>query len=172
MNAPALERLKTDEFHFSIGFHHSPGALRRKLLISPDVRRLAGALRFGAITERMISDFVSSVMSEFCKGHRLPNDLALAALAIVLELRPTDFAEEYLHDLARLKLAELSTSINVARECLKNRCSVPKHQAKSFTFPSTKDNLPVAHWVQSRLRPRVLVTPRFVSRYPACLETA
>jgi hypothetical protein len=171
MSAPELERLKTDEFHFSIGFHHSPSAVRRKLLVSPDIRRLAGALRFGAVTENMISDFVSSIMSEFCRGHRLMNDLALAALAIVLELRPTDFAEEYLHDLARLKLPEMSTSINVARECLKNRCSVPKHHAKSFTFPSN-DNPPIAPWVQIPLRTRIIVSPRFVSRYPECFEVA
>ena len=34
-------------------------------------------------------------------------------------------------------LSEMSVSIFVARECLKNRCSVPKHQAKKFKFPST-----------------------------------
>jgi hypothetical protein len=165
-----LERLKTDEFSFAVGFHHSTGSVRRKLLNSVDVRRVAAAVRFGAITESMINEFVSSVMLEYRRGHRLPDDLALAALAIVLERRPTDFAEEYLHDLARLKLAEMSTSINVARECLKNRCSVPKHQARSFNFPSDHKP-PTAHWVQILLRPRVPVSPRFVSQYPECLGT-
>jgi hypothetical protein len=71
----------------------------------------------------MIRVFISSVMSEFSKGHLLPNDLALAALAVVFELRPTDFAEEFLCDLARLQLPEMTTSILVAREYLRNRYS-------------------------------------------------
>ena len=58
---------------------------------------------------------------EFSKRRRLPNSLALAALAVILEHRATDFAEEFLHDLSRLRLSELSAAIYVARECLKNR---------------------------------------------------
>jgi len=170
MISPLLERLKTDYFNFSVGFHHSPAAVRLSVLKTRDVRHLAAALRFGAVTETMIRDFVSSIVSEFSKGRRLPNDLALAAIAVVLELRPTHFAEEYLHDLARLNLAEMRTSINVARECLKNKCSVPKHQAKSFTFPSN-DRFPTQNWVQVRRRRRISVSPRSVSRYSACLET-
>ena len=107
MTSLLLNRLKTDAFDCSIGFHHTPSAVRRRLLMSRDVRHLAAALRFGAITENMIRELVSSIMSEFSRGRRLPNDLALAAIAVVLELAPTDFAEEYLHDLARLKLAEM-----------------------------------------------------------------
>ncbi len=125
MNSPLLERLKTDDFNLSIGFHHSPARVLRHLLISQDVLHVAAAHRFGAITQSMIRDFVSSIAAEFSRGCRLSNDLALAAVAIVLELRPTGFADEYLHGLARLELTEMRISISVARECLKNECSVP-----------------------------------------------
>ncbi len=167
MTSPLLDRLKSDDFNFAIGFLHTPATVRRGLLQSPFVRHVAAALRFGSITEGMLRKFVSSIMRDFSAGHRLRNDLALAALAVVLELRPTDFAEEYLHDLARLGLAEMSTSINVARECLKNRCSVPKHQAKSFTFPAhAKPHIRFLmhkerQWGAGR-------TPRFVLQYSEC----
>jgi hypothetical protein len=177
MISPLLERLRTDDFHFSIGFHHSPAAVRRSLLMSQDVRHVAAALRFGAITQSMISDFVSTVMSDFSRGCRLPNDLALAAIAIVLELRPTAFAEEYLHDLARLELTEMRISISVARECLKNKCSVPKHQAKSFTFPSNErppiqPRMQMPQRVRLSRRVRLIVSTRRVSRYSECVETS
>ena len=162
-----LERLRGDDFNFSIGFLHSPAAVRRSLMKSPFVRHVAAALRFGAITEGIIQEFVSSIMAEFTNGLRLQNDLALAALAVALELRPTEFAEEYLHDLARLDLAEMRTSINVARECLKSRCSVPKHQAKSFVFPSN-EKPPSRPLVSRQRRWGDGLPPRSVSRYPEC----
>jgi hypothetical protein len=121
MLSPLLEQLTKDDFHISIGFIHAPASVRRALLRSNDVRWVAMALRYGLITEEMIREFTSRVMGEFAKGQRLPNDLALAALAVVLERRPTSFAEEYLLDLARLNLAEMVVSIAIARECLSNR---------------------------------------------------
>jgi hypothetical protein len=163
--------LKTDEFNFSIGFHHTPAIVRRRLLTSPPVRHIAGALRFGAITEGMLREFVASIMSEFTKGRRLPNDLALAAVAVMLELRPTDFANEYLHDLARLRLSEMTVSIFVARECLKNRCSLPKHQAKTFAYPS--GGRPPRELRVSMQRRRVCtLSTRMVARYSEYIETA
>lgn len=167
----ALALLKTDEFNFSIGFHHTPAVVRRRLLMSPIVRHVAAALRFGAITEAMLREFVGSIMSEFTAGRRLPNDLALAAVAVVLELRPTDFAGEYLHDLVRLRLSEMTVSIFVARECLKNRCSVPKHQTKTFVFPSA--SRPPRELRVSMQRRRVFtMSPRLVASYSAYIETA
>ncbi len=171
MIPPALALLKTDEFNFSIGFHHTPAVVRRKLLTSPFVRHVAGALRFGAITEGMLREFVASIMSEFTRGRRLPNDLALAAIAVVLELRPTEFAGEYLHDLARLRLSEMTGSIFVARECLKNRCSLPNHQAKTFAFPSG-GRLPSELRVSIQLRRACTMSTRLVASYSEFIETA
>lgn len=170
MTSSLLERLKSDEFNLSVGFLHTPAAVRRSLLKSHHVRLVAAALRYGAITEVMIREFVSSIMVGFSRGRRLPNDLALAALAVVLERRPTDFAKEYLYDLARLEIAEMRTSISVARECLKILCSVPKHQAKSFTFPS-RDRPPSRPMDFKPRRWGVGLSPRRVSRYPECAGT-
>ena len=58
-------------------------------------------------------------------------ELALAALAVAVERRPTDFAEEFLHDLARPQIAEMGLAIRVARECLRHRTSVAVTTAKT-----------------------------------------
>ena len=129
-----LYRLTQDEFETSIGFLRTPESVRSALLKSPDVLGVAMALRNGEITEDMIRDFIALVTSEYSRNQRLPHDLALAALAVVLELRPTRFAEEYLLDLGRLKLAEMSVSTNVARVCLKNTYAVAKNEARLFTW--------------------------------------
>src|SRR5271165_823396 len=115
-----LNSLTHDSFHDSVGLCEIPAVLRRTLQRSPLVQRIARALRSGEITEKTIRAFVSSLTAEFSKGRRLPNSLALAALCVVLEHRVTDFAEEFLHDLSRLRLSELGAAAYVARECLKN----------------------------------------------------
>jgi hypothetical protein len=167
MAATPLEHLTSDDFVFSLGFLHTPANVRRRLLDSPEVKELSTSLRYGGVTEQMISEFVSSIIKDFKVGQRFAGDLALAAIAVVLEHRPTDFAQEYLHDLARIRVPfpELSISIRIARECVKNRCEVPKHQAKSFNYPgpaTRRDSLTVAAkcpWGKNPLH-------RLVSRYP------
>ena len=68
--------------------------------------------------------------------------LALATIAVVLERRTTDFADEYLCHLARLKLAEMPLSIRVARECLKHRArSLTRNQIKTDQYKNPADPL-------------------------------
>jgi hypothetical protein len=138
MSSRVLEYLKTPQFYGSVGLVQTPAPLRYVLKRLPGVRQIAIALQHGSITESMIRSFISSIVREYREGYRLPGELALAALAVVLELRPTDFAEEYLQDLAGLHLVEMIVSANVARECLKYRRALPKHQSRSFTYPTGK----------------------------------
>jgi hypothetical protein len=129
-----LTSLKSAAFADSLGILLPPAALRLALQRLPGVKRLEIALRRGEITEEMIRNFAGALAAEFQEGTRLPGDLALAALAVVLEQRPTAFAEEYLCDLARLRLAEMTTSSRVARECLKNRFALPKNEVRTFMY--------------------------------------
>jgi hypothetical protein len=172
MLPPLFTRLCSDEFIFSIGFLHTPSSVRKRLLESPTVRELSSVLRFGGITEELIRSFVSFATNGLVVGRRLPSDLALAAIAVALELRPTEFAEEYLHDLARIRLPfpEMGVSIRVARECLKLRCEVPKHQRKSFRFPGKERAGGESFVVENRRFQAVFLRPR-VSAYPTCVDT-
>ena len=164
-----LDRLTTDSFHLSVGFTHTPSYTRRALQRSIDVRRIACALRFGEISEKEIREFVESITAKFKSGKRLDDDLALAAIAVVLEMRSSEFAEEYLHDLSRLRLAEMATSIGVACECLMRRYTRPKHQNKKFSFPSDSA-IPPGAFVSSSRSWSDGTRPRSGVPYPSVTE--
>jgi hypothetical protein len=121
MNTQPLEDLKSDSFIESVAFVATAPALHRLLRRAAQVRRTREALNSGALSEKQIRTFVSTLMNDFRHGEAFEHDLALAALAVALERRETPFAEEFLGDLARLETTEMSMSIRVARECLKAR---------------------------------------------------
>ena len=124
MSHELLERLKSEDFDLSVGFLLPPRALRSQLQARQEVQDVIAALVNGGLKEHTVREFVTSLMGDFQNGERLPHDLTLAALAVALETRPTEFAREYLQDLADLDVAEMSSSIHVARECLKRRATL------------------------------------------------
>jgi hypothetical protein len=134
MTARVLEQLHSEGFLLSLAFVSTPGPLRRVLSRRQEVRMVREALRQGAITEATIRRFVSDLMRDFRPGKQFLHELPLAALAVAMETRATDFAEEFLHDLSRLRSAEMGLCIRVARECLKRRTSVPGNTAKTFSL--------------------------------------
>src|SRR5216683_4171443 len=93
-----LERLKSDEFAFTVGFLVPSLALRGKLGAMKEVENVVAAIAGGELSEDTLRHFVSTLMKELRKGERFPYDLALAALAVALEGRATKFAQEYLQD--------------------------------------------------------------------------
>jgi hypothetical protein len=120
MSVKLLNALTCEEFGVKVGFLLPSRALRRVLKHRPEVRGIEKSLAEGGLSEGAIRDFVSTCMSDLRRGERFPHDLALAALAVALENRQTALAKAYLRDLSRLKLAEMTTSIRVARECLEH----------------------------------------------------
>ena len=127
MSTPhCLEKLTSEEFISPIAYIGTPTALYRVLRRSPDVLALEQALLTGELSLDNIKDFASSLANEIKKGESFKYDITLAAIGVVLEQNPSDFAEEYLSDLAKLKLLEIPMSIRVARECLKNRVNLAK----------------------------------------------
>ena len=148
MNSPVLERLQSVDFSVAVGFHSNPAVLRRGLARMPEIAAVRAALTQGAITEEGIRRFVSCLMEGFTRGKHFAHDDALAALCVALETRPTDFAEEFLHDLGRLELAELGMCIRVARECLKRRVTVARRRHKVLDLRAAPEQvaLPVVVW--------------------------
>jgi hypothetical protein len=136
MSLKLLEQLKSESFAVAVGFLLPSPALRHVLKHQSEVQEIEDALNAGAMSDETIRAFVSRCMSELRRGERFPYDLALAALAVVLEYRPTVFAEEYLHDLSRLKLAEMGSSIRVAQECLRHRAAMIDNKISHFHFRS------------------------------------
>jgi len=134
VSARVLDQLTSEEFAVSVGFLSTASALRRFLARSKEVADIRDALRQGAITEETLRRFVSSLLQEFRPGERFQHELAVAALAVALEQRGTDFAEEFLRDLSRLQRNEMGLCTLLARECLKQRTSLTKDRGKVFVL--------------------------------------
>jgi len=116
-----LDALSSEEFEVGLGPILPARALRRRLLRMPQVRAVSDALSRQTITDDDIGAHVSRLFSDFRAGERFEHDLALAALAVVLESRGTRFAEDFLAKLSRFRLAEMPVSPRVAAECVARR---------------------------------------------------
>jgi hypothetical protein len=96
---------------------------------------------------------VDELMRDFRPGSQFQHEIALAAIAVVLETRYTAFADEYLLDLARLHTkAELDLSPRVAQLCRsawsENRPRITVRLKKIGIFARPK---PKFFWVGDRL---------------------
>lgn len=116
MSAKVLEDLTSEDLAVRLAFLSTPNALRACLEKTEEVAAVREAIRQGAFSEETIRRFVSRLMEDFRGGERFAHEHALAALCVVLEKRPTAFAEKFLDDLAGLRLAEMSLCVRVARE--------------------------------------------------------
>ena len=149
MNAVvALHRLMTrssESFRFrcfspshdigsAFSFVSSPRAVHCALQRSDEVGKLRRALKSGEVTEEAIRVCIAELLSELETGRRLPHELAIAAITVALECRPSPFAEEFILDLARLKLAELPIAIRVARRASEEWLQLSGSKSKFFTL--------------------------------------
>ena len=143
---PLLSRFASDEFIAAYAFISTPSALYRALDKSVDVGKLRAALDADEVSEKSLKDYATELLAHLRKGEPFPFDVAIAAFAIALAPRKTAFANEFIDDLAALRLAEMSMSPRVARECGKHRLDAAKidqHRIPPTTsFPIVQLPLP------------------------------
>jgi hypothetical protein len=133
---PLLRQLLEPDFAVSLGVTTSPHAIRRALAGSPIVRDVRQAVRGGIITEADLREFVDEISAGFQKGVRFPYEAAIAALAFVLETRKTEFADEFLIDLARLRrFSEFQFAPQVGALCRQKWRQVPTTQSRREQLP-------------------------------------
>ena len=156
-----LEALKTDEFALRFSYISSPRAIHRALQRSKDVEMLQLALQTGEITEETLRGFSAALLRDLEYGRRFPHELAIAAIAVALEARPTPFAEEFVMDLARLELPELPIAIRVAREACRELLRLPSNKTKAFSI--AREEAPIAEWQRAPDARRVMVSQSEVS---------
>jgi hypothetical protein len=138
MSQRLLERLKSEDFALTVGFLVPSPALGGKLRATREVQEVIAALAEGRLTDEEVRAFVSMLLADLRQGERFAHDLALAALAVALEGRTTALAQEYLQELADLERAEMSTSIRVARECLRQRVCLGGRRQEGPVAPATR----------------------------------
>jgi hypothetical protein len=128
MSISDLEYIASDEFAESLGTHSTAISLRRCLLRSERVRRLREALISGSIEEDGIRRFIATLLADFKRGEAFEHEIALAAIAVVIENRNSKLAEDYLIDLARTKVVELATCRRVAALCAREWAKLPRFE--------------------------------------------
>jgi hypothetical protein len=119
MASQELANLTSDCFEAEYAFISNPKAVHRALQRSEEVKQLRTALNSGTVPEPLVREFCIDLLRTLEYGKRFPDELALAAVAVTLENRPTAFAREFVTELARLELSEMPVAIRVAREAEK-----------------------------------------------------
>lgn len=95
--------------------------VRNHLSARPEVVALRGALKTGSVTFDDVGAFVRELIAEFVRGTRSPADSVIAAVVVAIEMLPPASIQEFLEDLARVKIAEMPMSPRVARLSLRER---------------------------------------------------
>lgn len=102
----------------------TPEALATLLKRRHEVIEVRRAFDRGSITSDEVRHFISHTLGRFEAQKKFAGDIILSALAVALETNASEFAEEYLQELSRLKLRELPMSSRVANAALRSRGKV------------------------------------------------
>ena len=132
-----LNRFCSDEFDQRIIPMGSAEMVRALIRGTPEFKEAKNALDAGLITERAVRNFTSDLIRKFVPGRKFRYETALAAVAVLCETHFAPFAEEFLLDLAALKLPEIGHAIRVARACLQRRVRLPKTRSKTYVVCRT-----------------------------------
>lgn len=112
-----LQKIKSDDFIFSIGYEMPPKAMRYVLVRTEECKQLRDAYWSGNLSEAELRSYIQSLLGEFVPGEKFSYDITLSLIAVALEPFNTPFAEEYLTTLANMELSEMPLSIRVAKIC-------------------------------------------------------
>jgi hypothetical protein len=134
---PVLEALCADEFAVRIGITNNVKAIHRALERSEEVDAARLALYQGQIDEEVLRRFVVKLLQEYRPGQLFPFDVAIAAVAVIVESRPTRFADEFLTKLSRLQRPELPVAVRIGRECERIQSRLAGNISRTYTFISS-----------------------------------
>ena len=123
-----LDNLLKDDFLIAIGFSSSAKGIYHALSQSSQVASLREAIRTREITPEKIRVFVSGLTESFERGVQFPYELQLAAICVALENVFSEFSEDFLLDLAKLDIIEITLAPKVAAICLEDFYQKPKQK--------------------------------------------
>ena len=134
-----LDRIKSDEFILSIGYELPPSAMYSIFVQLEECAQFRTDYKSGAISDSELRSYINTLLLNFRIGESFLYSETLALMAVGLESFYTDFAEEFLSDLSKLKLIELHISVEIANICLKNREKRPSNNFKNFSWIAAID---------------------------------
>lgn len=116
-----LNNLRNLSLQATVSSISTAEGLRAFLSCRPEVIELRRAFEAEAIDSDDFHSFVNELLGHFRRGARFHAEGVIAALAVAIETLPARFAQEFLQDLARVKIAELPLAPRVARLSLRER---------------------------------------------------
>lgn len=112
---------------------------------------------------RAIEEYVRERLIDLKPKTYFPHESGFCALAVALETLPMPAAEDFLSELAALKIAEMPMSSRVAALCLERR----RQLLISNTLSEFKDRpMPMADTSSNKRQPRVLTKSTYLDRLP------
>jgi len=130
-----LDRLLSDDLLANACAFSTAPPLRQFFARRAEVREVGEALRRGSVGEEAVRDFLARLLGDLTAGVLFRHDLTVAALAVALEELRTPFADEFLRELADLRLAEVPLAPRVAQEVLAHRQTLPQPAAHQSAAP-------------------------------------
>ena len=86
-----LQKIKSNDFIFSIGYEMPPKAMRYILVRTEECKELRDAYWSGNLSEAELRRYIQSLMEEFVSGEKFSYDMTLSLLAVALEPLYTSF---------------------------------------------------------------------------------
>lgn len=118
----AMTLLDSDDIAQVVLTVATPNAIRSILRTYKDVEYVMQYLHDNADdARRAIEEFVRERLMDLKPKIHFPHESAFCALAVALETLPMPAAEDFLSELAALKIAEMPISSRVAALCLERR---------------------------------------------------
>jgi hypothetical protein len=116
-----LDGLLAEEFLANACAFSTAPALRQFFVRQDEVRKVSEALVEGSLTEDAIQTFVARLLGDLKVGIHFHHDLTFAALAVAMAKQTSPFVEQFLRELAELRVAEIPLAPRVAQDVLQNR---------------------------------------------------
>lgn len=129
--------IDTTEIERTSALVSTASGLRKALKRTRSAKDLHRAFVLGTIPVETVRDYAQGLTAGFQRGVRFPYEPELCLLAVALEENESDVAEEFLRDLAQVRVAEMPMSPRVAALCLNARKSYPKNKLKVYRASST-----------------------------------
>lgn len=117
----ALDALREDDIQTKGSLISTAEALRVFLRTRSELASVKRAIDNSVLSPSDIIKYVSGLLRSFRPGERFADDITLAAIAVILENVPGGVADEYLKNLAGLRIQELPMAPRVARLALLRR---------------------------------------------------
>lgn len=116
-----LERILALADDMALSAISTPEAFRARLSERPEVISLRRALQAEAVTLDQVWEFVRGLLGNFRRGVQLPEDIVIAAVSVAVETYPVRAVQEFMEDLARVRVSEMPLAPRVARLGLAER---------------------------------------------------